>query len=125
MKRFIVISMLIVIFSTGCREHREPRVDYSEYLFVDKIWTRDGGHDIETIIFHSNGKFSYSCACGNSVNDSDLCNGYTYNNETKEIEFNCIEATDEMIQKVNIIEISEHFLKLDFDGEIREFQKNK
>ena len=121
MKKNIIILILIGIFITGCGVIKEK--DYSEYLFADVIWTRENEHDVETIIFKSDGSFSYSCACGNPINDSDLCENYTYNNETKEIKFDCIETTEEMITNVKVVEISENVLKLDFNGEIRIFEK--
>ena len=125
MKKIIVILMLSILFLTGCEENKNKEINYSEYLFTDVIWTRDSGHDTETIIFYDDGSFSYYCACGNPVNDSDLCESYTYNDETKEIKFNCFETTEEMITSIKIVEMSEDVLKLDFDGEIRKFEKEK
>ena len=108
---------------TGCDDAKEK--DFSEYLFTDVIWTRDSENDIETIVFKSDGSFSYSCSCGNPVNDSDLCESYTYNDETKEIKFDCFETTEEMITNIKIIEMDENVLELDFNGEIRKFEKEK
>ena len=105
MKKIIIILLLAALFLTGCEENKEK--DYSEYMFTDITWTRDSGHDIETIIFHADGSFVYYCACGNPVNDSDLCESYTYNDETKEIKFNCFETTEEMITSIKIVEMSE------------------
>ena len=106
-------------------EEKMQEKDYSKYLFTDVAWTRDGGNDIETIRFNSNGSFSYYCSCGNPVNDSDLCESYTYNDETKEIKFDCFETTEETITNIKIIEMSEDILELDFNGEIRKFEKEK
>ena len=125
MKKIIVILMLGVLFLTGCEEKKEKEVDYSDYLFTDVSWTRDGGNDIETIRFNSNGSFSYYCSCGNPVNDSDLCESYTYNDETKEIKFDCFETTEEMVTTIKIVEVDEDVLELDFNGEIRKFEKGK
>ena len=127
MKKNIIILMLVAILLTGCTEkkEKETKIDYSKYLFTDVVWTRDSGHDIETIKFDADGSFSYYCACGNSVNDSDLCESYTYNDKTKEIKFNCFETTEEMITNIKIKEMTEDVLKLDFNGEIRIFEKQK
>ena len=127
MKKKIIILMLVAILLTGCTENKEKetKIDYSKYLFTDVVWTRDSGHDIETIKFGADGSFRYYCACGNSVNDSDLCESYTYNDKTKEIKFNCFETTEEMITNVKITEMTEDVLKLDFNGEIRIFEKQK
>ncbi len=121
MKKLIIFLLLTGLFLTGCAEQKEP--DYSGNLFTDVIWTRDSGHDIETIIFQANGDFRYYCACGNPVNDSDLCESYTYNAATNEIKFNCFESTEEMITTVKIVVMTEDILELDFNGEIRKFEK--
>ena len=119
--------MLVGMLLTGCGETKEniQEKDYSEYLFSDVRWTRDGENDIETLILKSDGSFSYYCSCGNSVNDSDLCESYTYNDETKEIKFDCFETTDEMVTSIKVVEVSEDILVLDFNGEIRKFKKEK
>ena len=125
MKKIIIILMLVGLFLTGCGENKEKEIDYSEYLFSDVVWTRDGGNDIETLIFKSNGGFSYYCSCGNPVNDSDLCESYVYDAESKEIKLNCSETTKGTVTNIKIIEMSEDALELDFNGEIRRFQKEK
>ena len=127
MKKNIIILILVGIFLAGCGDTKEKmqEKDYSEYLFSDVVWTRDGGNDIETLVLKSDGSFSYYCSCGNPVNDSDLCESYTYNDETKEIKFVCFETTEEMITNIKIVEISENVLELDFNGEIRKFEKEK
>lgn len=129
MKKFIslvVIFLLCTIFLVGCSKNQttsDLAVDYSEYPFVNVSWTRDAENDIETIRFSNDGDFTYYCACGNPVNDSDLCEGYTYDDNTKTITFDCIETTDEMITKIKIVKCDEQELHLDFDGEIRIFTK--
>ena len=127
MKKNIIILILVGIFLAGCGDTKEKmqEKDYSEYLFSDVVWTRDGGNDIETLVLKSDGSFSYYCSCGNPVNDSDLCESYTYNDETKEIKFVCFETTEEMITNIKIVKISEDILELDFKGEIRKFEKEK
>ena len=127
MKKNSIVLILVGLFLTGCGDLKEKiqEKDYSEYLFTDVIWTRDSGNDIETIVFKSNGRFSYYCACGNPVNDSDLCESYAYNDETKEIKFDCFETTEETITSIKIVEMSEDVLELDFNGEIRKFENEK
>ena len=124
MKKIIII-LLLLIFFTGCEKTNIEEIDYSEYSFTNVSWTRDTEHDIETIRFNSDGSFSYYCACGNPVNDSDLCESYTYNDETKEIKFDCFETTEEMVTNIKIIKTTEEILELDFNGEIRKFEKEQ
>ena len=119
----ILVYSLMLLCLTGCDDAKEK--DFSEYLFTDVIWTRDSENDIETIVFKSDGSFSYSCSCGNPVNDSDLCESYVYNDDTKEIKLNCFEITEETITSIKIVEMSEDVLELDFNGEIRRFVKEK
>ena len=125
MKKNIIILMLVGLFLTGCGDKKEveKQNDYSKFTFSDVSWTRDGGNDIETIRFSSDGKFTYYCACGNPVNDSDLCESYTYNEETKEITLECFEETEDTITTIKIVSSTEKTLELDFNGEIRKFEK--
>ena len=127
MKKSIIILMSVGLFLTGCGNTKEKtqEKDYSKYLFSDVVWTRDGGNDIETIVFKSDGSFRYYCSCGNPVNDSDLCESYVYDDETKEIKLDCFETTEETITSIKIVEMSEDILELDFNGEIRKFAKEK
>ena len=104
-------------------QEKPKEKDYSEYLFTNGSWTRDAENDIETISFKSNGKFVYYCSCGNPVNDSDLCESYSYDDETKEIILDCFETTEEIITNIKIVKMTEDTLELDFNGEIRKFEK--
>ena len=123
----IIILVLATLLLTGCDSTREEKQekDYSKYSFTDVSWTRDAENDIETIVFKSNGRFVYYCSCGNPVNDSDLCENYTYNDKTKEITLDCFEETEETITKIKVVKSTETTLELDFDGEIRTFQKSE
>ena len=118
MKKNIIFLILALLLLTGCVSSKEKtqEKDYSEYLFTDVSWTRDGGNDIETIVFKSNGRFAYYCSCGNPVNDSDLCEGYTYNDDTNEITLDCFEETEETITTIKVVNLTETTLELDFNG---------
>jgi len=118
---FVIFSILLV--GCGKEEKDNKKVDNSEYLFMDKYWTRTTEADTEHIKFRSDGGFSYYCDCGNPVNDSDICETYTYNDETKEIKLNCDFIGSETIDTIKIISVDKNILKLDFDGEIREFER--
>ena len=124
MKKYISLLTMVlvcVLLFVGCSNNKE--VDYSEYSFVNTSWTRDAENDAETIRFGADGSFTYSCACGDPVNDSDLCEGYTYDDTTKTITLDCLETTDEMITEIKIVKCEENELHLDFDGDIRIFTK--
>ena len=127
MKKIIIILMLVGLFLTGCGEKKEEQKqkDYSKFTFTDVSWTRDAENDVETIVFKSNGRFIYYCSCGNPVNDSDLCESYTYNEETKEITLECFEETEDTITTIKIVSSTDTTLELDFNGEIRKFEKEK
>ena len=127
MKKNIIILLLATLFLTGCgyKKEKTQEKEYSNYLFTDVSWTRDAENDIETIVFKSNGRFTYYCSCGNPVNDSDLCENYTYNEETNEITLDCFEKTEETITNIKVVNSTETILELDFNGEIRKFEKDK
>lgn len=129
MKKYISLFALIFICTillAGCAKTEKTAssdVDYSKYSFVNSSWTRDTEQDIETLYFGEDGSFRYYCACGNPVNDSDLCEGYAYDDATKTITLDCIETTEEMVTVLKIVKCDEKELHLDFDGEIRVFTK--
>ena len=123
----IILCGVMVLSLTGCGSSKEKNKekDYSDYSFTDVSWIRDAENDIETIVFKSNGRFTYYCSCGNPVNDSDLCENYTYNEDTKEIILDCLEETEETVTNIKIVSSTETTLELDFNGEIRKFEKEK
>lgn len=125
MKKIIIVLLLGILSLTGCGKGKQEKIDYSEYSFTDVSWIRDSGYDTETIRFKSDGSFSYSCACGNPVNDSDICENYTYDAESKEIKLNCIEPSEQTITTIKLINYTDDKLELDFDGEIRTFEKEE
>ena len=119
-----VLMAAIFILLLGCEKNNvDKRVDYSQYSFTDTSWERKAEHDIETIRFGSDGSFVYYCACGNPVNDSDLNQGYTYDDATKTITLTYIEITDETFSTIKVEDCDGESIKLNFDGEIREFYK--
>lgn len=121
-------AMMLCVAFTGCgkdesKETEKDKVDYSKYSFAGVRWSREAEHDVETIRFNTDGSFSYSCACGNPVNDSDLCESYTYDDETKTITLDCIEETEDMVTKIIVNKCDGNTIELDFDGDIRTFTK--
>lgn len=119
----VLVCSILFIGCDGSKKKEVPSTDYSKYSFVNTLWTRDAEHDTETIRFGEDGSFSYYCGCGNPVNDSDLCDGYTYDDTTKTITLDCLETTDEMVTIIKIVKCDENSFHLDFDGEIRIFEK--
>ena len=123
----IILCGATVLSLTGCGSIKEKskEKDYSNHSFTDVSWTRDAENDVETIVFKSNGRFAYYCSCGNPVNDSDLCETYSYNDDTKEITLDCFEETEETITTIKVVNSTETTLELDFNGEIRKFEKSE
>jgi hypothetical protein len=120
-----IILLLGLILLAGCEEKNIEKENEQNLSFVDITWTRDASHDEETIKFNSNGEFHYSCACGNPVNDADLCETFTYDENTKEIKLDCFETTEDTITTIKVLSITKTTLELDFDGEIRKFTKGE
>ena len=117
--RFLAVLFLLGFLLTGCGREK----DYSEYPFVNVRWERFAEADTEYISFSADGSFGYYCACGNPVNDSDLCEGYSYDESTRTITLEYVEDTAESVRKVMIKECTADRLVLDFDGEIRSFHR--
>ena len=120
----LVLTLALLFLILGCTKNNiNKTVDYSGYSFTDISWTRKAEHDIETIRFGSDGSFVYYCACGNSVNDSDLNEGYTYDDMAKTITVKYIETTEETVSTIKVEACDGESLKLNFNGEIRVFVK--
>ena len=125
-KLLLVLAVALLFLILGCmKSNTDETVSYSEYSFTDTSWIRKAEHDIETIRFGSDGSFVYYCACGNSVNDSDLSEGYTYDDVTKTITVKYIETTEETVSTIKVEACDDESIKLNFDGEIRVFVKEK
>ena len=90
--------------------------------FEDMTWVRDTESCIETLCFRSDGSCSYYCACGNPVNDDDLCEGYRYDAESKSILLEFLETTEETVTEIRVERFDGTTLVLDFDGDVRTFQ---
>ena len=106
----------------GCKsETTNESTDYSAYDFTEVKWTREAECDTESLRFLANGEFTYSCACGNPVNDSDVVDSYSYDDTTKMFTLNCCEEIEDMITEIKLISCDEEKLELDFGGEIRVF----
>ena len=123
MKRFLIILISLLLFACSfCACSNNKQYDFP---FVDIRWTRDGDSDTEYLRFYSNGEFSYYCGCGNPVNDSDLCDGYTFDPKTNVITLKYTFPSRDAVTKIKVIKCSEDELVLDFDGDIRTFYVEK
>ena len=120
MKKLLLALLCLVFLLAGCGN---KKTDYSDLSFAGVSYTRQGSHDTETIRFASDGTFYYSCSCGNPVNDSDLCEGYTYDRESKIFTLNYPETTDETVTTITLVSCDGDTLVLDFGGDIRTFAK--
>lgn len=130
---FALVSLCCVVafFLVGCAPEAKIdstetqnsflEVDYSMYDFAGIQWTRDAEGDMETLSFLPNGEFRYSCACGNSVNDADMVESYSYDDTKKMFTLNCYEEVEGMITEIKLIRCDGEKLELDFGGEIRVF----
>ena len=129
MKKYISLLLTVLVccmLFVGCDAKEETPTQTTKktiYEFMDVSWTRDAENDVETIRFGSDGHFTYYCACGNPVNDSDLCESYTYDDSTKTITLDCFEITDEMVTVIKLVKYDGEELHLDFDGDVRIFTK--
>lgn len=96
-------------------------IDYSAYDFAGIQWTRDTECDTETLCFLPNGEFRYSCACGSSVNDSDVVESYSYDDTTQKFTLNCYEEIEGMITEIELVSCDGERIELDFGGDVRVF----
>lgn len=93
--------------------------------FVDIKYERSTEADTEFIRFSKDGSYSYYCACGNPVDNSDLCEYYTYDKENNKIELECYDGVPEKEKNIKILTATKDKLKIEINGEIREFTRTK
>lgn len=140
-KRIAVLlsaAMILAVFA-GCGGEKSPAQDQTQApgqdqtqtptqseaqtvelsAFANVQWVRSTSNDTEFIAFPGDGSFSYYCGCGNPVEDSDLCDGYSYDPATRTI---CL-SYDGQIRQVLVVACTEEQLVLDFDGDVRTFTK--
>lgn len=108
--------------SNDTDKEKEMKSDKLEFVGIG--WTRSGESDTEFLGFDEDGTYYYYCACGNPVNDSDLCETYTYDSEQKIISLNCMDKSYETVTNIKVVSYEEDKLVLDFDGDIREFERD-
>lgn len=93
--------------------------------FVDIRYERSTEADTEFIRFYKDGSFSYYCACGNPVDNADLCEYYTYDKEDNKIELVCYDGVPKKEKNIKILTATKDKLKIEINGEIREFTRTK
>ena len=127
---FLIILLCVVCVAVFAFEKKDKKNVTTEsvpkiYDFMDVNWVRAGEGDTENLYFASDDSFHYSCACGNPVNDSDLCEGYTYDDKTKTVRLHYFETTESTVTQILIKNYDENSIELDFDGEIRRFEREE
>lgn len=110
-----ILCLLMAVSLAGCGK----KSDDAE--FIGTQWTRTTEYDTEYLCFKEDGSFSYYCACGEPQNDSDLIESYSYDKEKGTVTFDTIGKTDSMVTEIKVLEYDSEHIKLDFDGDIREF----
>ena len=125
MGKRIALLLCVCIFLVGCTGGQEEKVDLSAYNFVGVEWTRSTEYCTETLYLRDNGDISYYCACGEPVNDDDLCEGYRYDPETKTVYLDFVETVQGTVTQFVVKSCDGQTLVLDFAGEERVFQKEE
>lgn len=123
MKKVIIVIIIAIIgvasITIGVIKTIKPNY---KYPFVDIRWVDKSNSDDEYLILTKNGGFAYYCSCGNPVDSYDLCDGFTYNKQTKTIKLKCNSKSDSIIREIKILECTNKKLKLKFKNEIRTFE---
>lgn len=117
----VVLCLILAMSLVGCGNKEKSGENTYDAEFMGVQWIRKVGKDVEYLRFMTDGTFSYYCACGNPVKDSDLIESYCYDKKHQTITLNAIETTDSMVTKIKILEFDNEHLELDFDGDVREF----
>ena len=118
MRKGWIVIFVICAFLAGC----DPLTTLADHNFVNVLWTRTTEACTENLRFRDDGTCSYTCACGEPVNDDDLCEGYRYDYKTNTVYLDFSETTDETVTQFTIKSCDGKTLVLDFGGEERVFK---
>lgn len=122
---FAIFSLCFVLTAfSGCNKGNTT-VDLSSISFVNVDWERTTDSCVETIYFNDDGSCGYYCACGSPVNDDDLCEGYTFDPQSQTICLDFAYSSANAVKKIKVVSCDGQSLVLDFDGDIRTFEKAK
>lgn len=119
--KLLIIICVLVLLIVICVLTLKVLNQNDKLPFEGVSWVRYE-NDQQYLTFYENGHFSYYCACGNPVDNADICETYTYNKLNKTIILDCGEG---MTEKIEIISYDEKNLKLKFGNDIREFINQK
>ena len=122
----VLVLIGIIAFLIGIIDVSKTILSSNDELpkeIISQEWHRKSEEDTETIHFTKDGKFGYSCSCGNPVDDYDLCDSYKYDEKSKTIKLKCVEKV--AVDEIKVVESSEYKLVLDFNGEKREFSSKE
>lgn len=128
----LVIGLLVAYMVTNKQEEpiedeglKNPNKTDIISDFADVKYERSTEADTEFIRFYKDGSFSYYCACGNAVDNYDLCEYYTYDKEKNEIELVCFSEITKKEKNIKILKATKDKLKIEINGETREFTREK
>lgn len=119
--KILVVICVLVLLIVICVLTLKVLNKNDELPFAGVRWVRYS-HDKEMLTFHEDGNFGYACSCGNPVDNSDVCETYTYDDSTKTITLDCGDGETE---KIEIISYEEDELTLKFEQgtKVRTFAK--
>ena len=119
--KILIVICVLVLLIVICVLTLKVLNKNDELPFAGVRWVRYS-HDKEMLTFHEDGNFGYACSCGSPVDNSDVCEIYTYNDSTKTITLDCGDGETE---KIEIISYEEDELTLKFEQgtKVRTFAK--
>ena len=129
MKKIILVAVAVFVVLasfSGCAKNSkkgDPNFGLSTLDFVNIDWERHTSSCTETIYFNDDGNCGYYCACGNPVNDDDLCEGYSYDPETETIYLDFPSSVKGVVREIVVKSCDGETLVLDFEGDIRTFKR--
>jgi len=118
-KKFLIGIGIIIVLAVLCAIFllKDPASD----PLKGTSWSRTTEVDSECINFNDNGHFSYYYGVGSPVDDYDLYDEYTYDDDTKTITLESIDSGGDKTIKID--RIDDDKLVLIFGDEKRTFSK--
>ena len=122
MKKIFLISLITILLTSmaACQNtNDEPVDDYAPFAEAEWEFYNEKTGEEDIIYFEEDGSFSYHCACGEPIGDSDVYDSYRYDEE--QLLITLYNDYDDSEKEIRLIFYNAIHLLLEIDGVIRDF----
>jgi len=118
---YLLLMVISMITMSGCSKIPKTEETIISADFADKEWRFYNEVTSEHLCLNlgSDGSYSYHCACGEPVGNSDLYDRYEYDEEAKLLTL--FSSSDNATDQIEVLRYNIHHLMVRIDGEVKDF----